>query len=44
MSLSDFFLGTTQENIDREVENYDPNTGKRKKDLGDILRAEKKTG
>ncbi|MGI9555560.1 MAG: hypothetical protein ACR2M9_01750 [Cyanophyceae cyanobacterium] len=37
MSLSDFFLGTTQENIDREVENYDPNTGKRKKDLGDIL-------
>jgi hypothetical protein len=37
MSFTDFLFDTSQANIDREVDNYDPRTGKRKKDLGDIL-------
>ena len=37
MSFTDFLFDTSQAYIDREVDNYDPRTGKRKKDLGDIL-------
>ncbi len=37
MSFTDFLFDTSQANIDREVDSYDPRTGKRKKDLGDIL-------
>jgi hypothetical protein len=39
MSLTDFLLGTTQENIDREYNegNYNPRTGERKKSTGDRL-------
>ena len=37
MSFTDFLFDTSQANIDREVENYNPIDGSRKKDLGDIL-------
>lgn len=37
MSFTDFLFDTSQANIDREVDSYDPRTGKRKKDLGDIV-------
>ena len=30
MSLTDFLLDTSQENIDRELENYNPIDGSRK--------------
>ena len=33
--MLDFFLGTVEENAERELANYDPRTGTRKKDPGD---------
>ena len=35
--MLDFLLGSVKENAEREYANYDFETGKRKKDLGDIL-------
>ena len=37
MSFTDFLFDTSQANIDREVANYNPIDGTRKKDFGDIL-------
>jgi len=37
MSLSDFLIGSIQENAERERLSYDPKTGQRKKDFGDHI-------
>ena len=37
MSLSDFLIGSIEENAERERLSYDPKTGQRKKDLGDKI-------
>lgn len=37
MSLVDFLIGSVEENADRERFSYDPETGKRKKEIGDHI-------